>query len=83
MNDRRTLCQAFFRRQDGGQFFVFHDDALGGFAGDAFCFGGNDGDRLPKIADFIFGDGVLILDEGPHASIGEILPGQNADNAWH
>ena len=83
VDERRVRLNGFLGRGGDRQFLVIDPDQRRCPACGFFVLRCDDGDRLAGIAHLAFRDGGLVLDEGAHAAVREIVAGQHAGDARH
>ena len=83
VDERRIGRHGFLRRGGDRQVLVVDPDQRRRPARRLLVLSGGDGDRFARIAHLALGDGGLVLDEGAHAAVREIVAGQHAGNARH
>ena len=73
----------FFGIEVGGQEFVFDIDQFERFFGGGLVDGGDAGDVVADVADFVEGERVLVVADGKNAvGIGRVFAGDDGDDAF-
>ena len=81
VDERRVRSQRLLDCQDRGQLLIIDLDQPAGLPRRRLVLGRHCRDRLADIADLADGDRGLVLDEGAHPVIAEILAGQHGMHA--